>query len=174
MRLNKLPWGVGLKKNLPVMDTERHFPKDAIILSTTDLKGSITYINPDFVDVSGFTEDELIGKNHNIIRHPDMPPGAFADLWSHLKDQKPWMGIVKNRVKNGDYYWVDAFVMPICEQGTVKEYQSVRMRPEPAHRERAEALYKRLMEGKPVRRSLSGRLGLAGKLVAVSPVSDSA
>ena len=93
-----------MKTNLPVTGVERDYPDDANILSTTDPKGRITYANAEFVEVSGFSEGELLGKSHNIVRHPDMPPAAFENLWSCLKSGKPWMGIVKNRVKNGDHY----------------------------------------------------------------------
>lgn len=87
------------------------------IVSKTDLNGAITYANEAFVEMSGFTRDELIGKNHSMVRHPDVPPQAFEDLWRTLKADYPWRGIVKNRCKNGDHYWVDAFVSPIRRNG---------------------------------------------------------
>ena len=136
-----------MKKNLPVTGRERPFASSANILSTTDLKGAITYVNDDFVDISGFERDELLGRNHNVIRHPDMPPEAFRELWACLKAGRPWMGMVKNRCKNGDHYWVSAYVMPIRRDGRVAEYQSVRTRP---HRDlvaRAESVYGRIMAG---------------------------
>ena len=102
-----------MKINTPVTNTEINYPDDYNILSTTNLKGTLTYCNDDFIEVSGFCQEELIGHNHNIVRHPDMPPAAFADLWSNLKSEKPWMGIVKNRCKDGSYYWVNAYVPPI-------------------------------------------------------------
>ena len=102
-----------MKKNLPVTNTEVLLDPDTTIISTTDLKGQITYVNEEFIQISGFEKDELIGKSHNIVRHPDMPPEAFADLWETIKSGKPWRGLVKNRCKNGDYYWVDAFVTQI-------------------------------------------------------------
>jgi len=136
-----------MKKNYPVTGRELDFPSDAIILSTTDLKGRITYCNKDFIDVSGFTENELYGKAHNIVRHPDMPPLAFADLWHSLKAGKSWMGMVKNRCKNGDHYWVSAYAMPILENGTAVEYQSVRTKASRAQIQRAERLYPKLMAG---------------------------
>ncbi len=119
-----------MKINHPVTDVEKQFSIDANILSTTDLKGAITYINPDFIDISGFPEDELLHKNHNVVRHPDMPPAAFQSLWDTVKSGNPWMGMVKNRCKNGDYYWVDALVTPIEQNGETIEYQSVRYKPE--------------------------------------------
>mgnify|MGYP003148177393 FL=1 len=99
-----------MKKNLPITNIEKLFSPHANILSTTNLKGQITYINKDFIDISGFTEDELIGNNHHIVRHPDMPSPVFKMFWSDLQKENSWMGIVKNRCKNGDHYWVDAYV----------------------------------------------------------------
>ena len=93
-----------MKINLPVTQNEVELRDDTLIVSRTDLKGQITYINKDFLDISGFTEDELIGKAHNIVRHPDMPAEAFADFWTTLKAGRPWTGYVKNRCKNGDFY----------------------------------------------------------------------
>ncbi|MCW8907665.1 MAG: methyl-accepting chemotaxis protein [Sedimenticola sp.] len=154
-----------MKINHPVTDVEKKFGIDANILSTTDLKGAITYINPDFISISGFEEEELLRKNHNVVRHPDMPPAAFESLWSTVQSGKPWMGLVKNRCKNGDYYWVDAMVTPIERDGKTVEYQSVRYKPEQASVERAKPLYKRLLEGKAVPRSLRARIGLRNLLV---------
>ena len=137
-----------MKKNLPVTGVERTFSDQANILSTTNPKGIITYTNEDFVQISGFTAEELDGKNHNMVRHPDMPPAAFADLWETVKGDHPWMGIVKNRCKNGDHYWVDAFVTPIKESGKIVEYQSVRSKPEREHVQRAESVYEQINQGK--------------------------
>ena len=139
-----------MKKNLPVTDKEVTLERDTVILSTTDEKGIITYINQEFVDISGFSEEELINKNHNIVRHPDMPPAAFGDLWETIKGGSPWMGIVKNRCKNGDYYWVDAFATPITHNGKICEYQSVRVRPDPEHVKRAEKTYRQISDGKRI------------------------
>ncbi len=154
-----------MKKNYPVTNVERSYSDNANILSTTDLKGAITYINEDFVNISGFEEDELLGSNHNIVRHPDMPPAAFGALWEAVKGGKPWMGLVKNRCKNGDHYWVDAYVTPILKNGTIAEYQSVRCKPDRAHVERAERLYKQIMDGKPLKSSPLASLGLKPKLL---------
>lgn len=115
-----------MKINLPVTQQEHILKDHTQIVSRTDLKGAITYINRDFIEVSGFTEDELLGQSHNIVRHPDMPPEAFADLWATVKQEKPWIGIVKNRCKNGDYYWVEAVVSPITEGGVLVGFISVR------------------------------------------------
>ena len=98
----------------------------ANILSTTDLKGALSCVNPDFIAISGFSEVELLGHNHSIVRHPDMPAQAFADLWRTLKAGRSWMGLVKSRCKNGDHYWVSAYVTPVQRNGQVVEYQSVR------------------------------------------------
>lgn len=137
-----------MKINQPVTSHEIDYPENYNILSTTDLKGTITYCNDDFVEVSGFTLDELEGRNHNIVRHPDMPPAAFEDLWSALKSEKPWMGMVKNRCKDGSFYWVDAYVTPIKEGHAVNEYQSVRTKPDRQLVKRAESIYRQLMQGK--------------------------
>ena len=136
-----------MKQNLPVTQKEKDYGFNANILSTTNLKGSITHFNQDFLEVSGFEADELMHKNHNIIRHPDMPPAAFADLWSTVKAGKSWMGIVKNRCKNGDHYWVDAYVTPVHKDGEIGEYQSVRRKPSREYVNRAEALYQKLLKG---------------------------
>ncbi|MCW8885574.1 MAG: PAS domain-containing protein, partial [Motiliproteus sp.] len=118
-----------MKINTPVTETEYSVKLHQRIISTTDTKGIITSINQDFLDVSGFTEEELIGQSHNIVRHPDMPQAAFADLWETLKRGEAWMGLVKNRCKNGDFYWVNAYVTPVYEGGDLAGYQSVRTVP---------------------------------------------
>ncbi len=154
-----------MKINQPVSNRERDVLDTHNILSTTDLKGAISYINPDFLEISGFTAEELCGRNHNIVRHPDMPQAAFENLWSTVKSRRPWMGIVKNRCKNGDHYWVDAFVMPIQKGGETVEYQSVRTKPRREWIERAESIYKRLLEGKDFKLGLAGRVSLGQKLI---------
>ncbi|RDL43574.1 aerotaxis receptor [Marinomonas piezotolerans] len=126
-----------MRKNLPVTNNERTFPKEVKLISTTDLKGKIVHCNQAFIDISGFNKEELIGSPHNLVRHPDMPPAAFEVMWSHLKQGKPWMGMVKNRSKNGDFYWVDAYVTPVTEDGHVIGYESVRTSPDRKHVERA-------------------------------------
>ncbi len=137
-----------MKKNLPVTGHEVDYPEDANILSTTNLKGAITYVNPDFIRISGFERDELIGKNHNVVRHPEMPPAAFGDLWNTIKSGHSWMGMVKNRCKNGDHYWVSAYVTPVMQDGRVVEYQSVRTKPRREHVKAAERVYADLMQGR--------------------------
>jgi len=130
-----------MKKNLPVTQQELPFPEGAEIVSATDLKGVITDCNQAFIDISGFGREELIGSSHNIVRHPDVPPAVFANMWETLKAGKPWMGIVKNRCKNGDHYWVDAYVTPVLENGAVTGYESVRVKPSRDRVEAAEKLY---------------------------------
>ncbi len=133
-----------MKINSPVTQRERTYGDNVTITSLTDLKGTITYANRDFIDISGFSEEELIGKNHNIVRHPDMPPIAFQDLWDTMKKGHSWRGIVKNRCKNGDHYWVDAYVTPVYEGDQVVGYQSVRSRPARHQVKAAEQLYAKL------------------------------
>jgi len=140
-----------MKKNLPVTNNEQLMTDTQSIVSTTDIKGITTYANADFLEISGFSADEVIGKNHNIVRHPDMPIEAFADLWNTIKGGKPWMGIVKNRCKNGDYYWVDAYVSPTYENGEITGYQSVRVKPSQDCINRAEELYKSIQKKKFLR-----------------------
>lgn len=159
-----------MKKNLPVTGREIDFPSRGVIISETDHKGIITYVNDDFVSISGFSRDELIGKNHNIVRHPDMPPAAFEDLWLTLKQKKPWMGIVKNRCKNGDHYWVDAYASPIYTNGQLSGYQSVRVKPDRARIERADAVYQAINAGKAPnitswRHTAFGRYGISHSIV---------
>ena len=128
---------------------ERHFSEQHNLISTTDLQSRITYANPHFCDIAGYRTDELEGSLHNIVRHGDMPAAAFSDLWAHMKAKKSWMGLVKNRCKNGDYYWVNAYVTPILDaQGQVQEYQSVRSRPSRAEVAQAERFYRGIKAGK--------------------------
>lgn len=155
-----------MKINTPVTQQEEQFSDSANILSTTDLKGAITYVNPDFIKVSGFDQDELIGRNHNMVRHPDMPPAAFGELWRQVKDGQSWMGLVKNRCKNGNHYWVDAFVTPVEKNGTVAEYQSIRKKPRRDYIKRAEQIYPQLLAGKTsIPQLRTARLGLTARLL---------
>ena len=101
-----------MRNNQPVTQREYAFPDQQRLISTTDLKGQITYCNDIFAEVSGFARDELIRAPHNLVRHPDVPPAVFDHMWTTLKQGKPWMGIVKNRRKTGDHYWVNAYVTP--------------------------------------------------------------
>ncbi|MGL5184815.1 PAS domain-containing protein [Herbaspirillum huttiense] len=115
-----------MRINLPVTQQEREIDAHTSIVAKTDPQGRITYVNPAFVAVSGFSQEELIGAPQNIVRHPDVPELTFADLWSTIKAGRPWSGLLKNRCKNGDYYWVRANVTPIWERGVCTGYLSVR------------------------------------------------
>lgn len=152
-----------MKKNLPVSGREKSYSDHINIISTTNLKGVIESVNEDFLYTSGFSEQELLGKSHNVVRHPDMPEAAFADLWQTVKAGKPWMGLVKNRCKNGDHYWVNAYVTPIFQGDKVTGYQSVRVKPEREYIYRAEKVYKRLNAGKSIAGRLA-RLGVVARL----------
>ncbi|MBY0242587.1 MAG: PAS domain S-box protein [Burkholderiaceae bacterium] len=136
-----------MRTNLPVTNREVELSADQAIVSKTDLNGNITYVNPYFVQVSGFSEDELIGAPQNILRHPDMPPEAFADLWRSIKEGTPWTGLVKNRCKNGDFYWVKANITPIREAGRTLGYMSVRTKAEPEQIAAAQAAYQLIRAG---------------------------
>lgn len=125
-------------------NNERVYLDTEQLVSITDLDGRITYANDEFCAVSGYSLDELIGQHHNIVRHPDMPKEAFGDLWQKLKRGDSWRGLVKNRCKNGGFYWVDAYVTPLYEQGKIKGYQSVRTRPSQAQKIKAQQLYDKL------------------------------
>lgn len=118
-----------------------YLDKNTIIVSETDEKGKIIYANEDFCKIASYSKDELIGKPHNIIRHPDMPHAAFDDLWKTIKEGKIWKGIVKNLTKEGDYYWVNATVYPSKETSGEIKYISVRVRPTEDEIEKAEKLY---------------------------------
>lgn len=130
-----------MRSNLPVTQHERTFSARERLISTTDLHGKITYCNDAFVAISGFAREELLGQPHNLVRHPDMPGAVFAHMWDTLKQGKPWMGLVKNRCKQGDFYWVSAYVTPIYENNQMIGYESVRTLPSQAQKARASALY---------------------------------
>ena len=150
-----------MRNNEPVTGNEVILADDCVIVSRTDLKGQITYVNKAFLDVSGFAEAELLGQPHNVVRHPDMPPEAYADLWARLQAGEPWVGLVKNRCKNGDHYWVEAHVSPLREGGQVVGYLSVRRKPERARVAAAEQVYRQFREGR------AGKLGIVhGQVVS--------
>ena len=154
-----------MKINLPVTTTEILFDDDQFMLTRTNLKGVITYANQDFIQVSGFSAEELVGSSHNIVRHPDMPEEAFADLWRSLKAGRPWTGMVKNRTKHGDFYWVLANITPVTENDQVVGYLSARRKPTRAQVSEAAAAYQLFKTGQAT--------GLAiedGKVVRKSPV----
>lgn len=173
-----------MKMNLPVTDIEHLMRDDQLIVSKTDLKGRITHFNRDFVDISGFTEEELLGASQNIIRHPDMPSAIFKDLWETIQAGRPWTGLVKNRCKNGDFYWVEANVSPLRAQGVITGYISVRRKPSREQIAEAEVVYARLRAGKAaqplltrlsskiqdirITRALPGGLGLIALLFTLA------
>ena len=130
-----------MRINEPITNNECHYHADQKIVSTTNTKGIITDVNDDFISISGFTREELIGQAHNLVRHPTMPQAAFAELWSYNEQGKPWMGMVKNRCKNGDYYWVDAYVAPMMENDKLTGFQSVRQKPTTEQVSNAEKVY---------------------------------
>jgi len=160
-----------MRNNQPVTQHEYEFPSSQMLVSATDLTGRIEYCNPAFIAVSGYTKEELIGQPHNLIRHPDMPREAFADMWTTIRSGRPWTALVKNRRKNGDHYWVRASVTPVVEKGTVVGYLSVRVKPTRDAIRAADALYAKLREGSAGSYKLRGgtvvRTGLAGRLQAM-------
>ena len=110
-------------------ENEIPYPDGKLIVSTTDTKGVITHVNHAFIEMSGYSEEELLGQPHFILRHPDMPAAAFKDLWDTVKKGEKWQGIVKNLRKDGAYYWVKATVIPNVRNGNVVGYTSVRRKP---------------------------------------------
>lgn len=130
-----------MRMNLPITDQEFVLHEDQYLISKTNLKGRITYCNPAFVEISGFSRDELLGKAHNIVRHPDMPPAVFEDMWHTLKAGRPWLAVVKNRHKSGGFYWVLANAMPVIEDGEVTGYASVRVKATAQQIQQAEQFY---------------------------------
>ncbi|MCD6008388.1 methyl-accepting chemotaxis protein [Halomonas sp. IOP_31] len=157
-----------MRNNQPISQREYVLDDEHYLISRTDLKGRITYANPAFVEVSGFAREELIGAPHSLVRHPDMPEAAFANLWETLEAGESWHGLVKNRRKDGDHYWVNASVTPIFEAGELQGYASVRVKAEPEACAYAERIYAQLRAGKSggvklvrgqlVKRGLWGRL----------------
>ena len=143
-----------MRQNLPVTQQERTFPVEQRLISATNTSGYIQYCNQAFVDISGYSREELMQQPHNLVRHPDMPPAVFQGMWEFLKAGKCWMGIVKNRCKNGDYYWVNAYVTPILQQGKVVGYESVRVKPTVEQVQRAQQVYASLAQGKTLTSAL--------------------
>ena len=137
-----------MRNNLPVSQQEFQFPAAETLLSTTDHKGVITYANAAFVRTSGYSVHELMGQPHNLIRHPDMPVEAFADMWRTLKDGQSWRAVVKNRRQNGDHYWVCANAAPMRRKGQLTGYLSVRTHPPRQEIDAAANLYARFKAGK--------------------------
>ncbi|GCL61193.1 methyl-accepting chemotaxis protein [Pseudaquabacterium pictum] len=137
-----------MRQNLPVTQREFDFPADATLMSSTDTSSHITYANEAFIQVSGFERDEILGSPHNMVRHPDMPREAFADMWETLKSGQSWTALVKNRRKDGDHYWVRANATPVVRGGSVVGYMSVRTKPCPLEVQEAETLYRDFREGR--------------------------
>jgi PAS domain S-box-containing protein len=131
-----------------ISNNEKTFSDSDQLVSITDLEGRITYANDEFCEVAGYSLDELTGQHHNIVRHPNMPKAAFGDLWSKLKRGDSWRGMVKNRCKNGDFYWVDAYVTPLYENNKITGYQSVRTKPSNDQKKKAQQFYDQLNSGK--------------------------
>ncbi len=156
-----------MKINMHVTDVEHILTDSDSIVSNTDLKGVITYVNDDFIRISGYSREELIGASHNIVRHPDMPPEAFEDLWRSIKAGRPWTGVVKNCCKNGDFYWVLANATPILKNNELVGYMSVRSKPDRDQIKAADAAYRLFREGK------AGKLKIQdGKVVKPSLLSQ--
>jgi aerotaxis receptor len=158
--------------SFPATQREIDAPVDRHMISVTDLQGNIVYCNDDFARASGFVRDELLGRPRSILRHPDMPEAVFAHMWSCLKSGRAWMGIVKNRGKNGEPYWVDAYVTPIVEKARISGYESVWVKADAAQVRRASPLYARMCAGRTptarglaIRRTLSQWVAPAGASV---------
>lgn len=135
-----------MRTNLPVTNQELDYPSDEFLMSTTDQQGRLTHCNAAFARVSGFTMEELMGQPHNIVRHPDMPPEAFEDMWKTIGHGRSWIGMVKNRRKDGSFYWVRAHVTPLMQNGKPIGYMSVRMKPTREEVQKAHALYQKVRQ----------------------------
>ncbi len=156
-----------MRENLPVTDHERQVPVGQWLVSRTDPRGVITFANRSFTEISGYGEAELLGQPHNLVRHPDMPAAAFADLWQTLAAGQPWVGIVKNRCKDGGFYWVRAAVTPEFVNEKLVGYVSIRTRPEPAEVAAATAAYARINAGSRTLGVRAGQVYRRGILAAV-------
>jgi PAS domain S-box-containing protein len=137
-----------VRDNGPITSTEVSLPEGTLLVSETDPGGRITFANAAFVKVSGYTHEELVGSPHNIVRHPHMPKEAFRDLWTTIKTGTPWEGLVKNRAKNGDFYWVRANVTPMVENGELRGFISIRTAPTRAEVTEADRLYAAMRDGR--------------------------
>jgi aerotaxis receptor len=137
-----------MRINQPITDREFDFPPGVTLMSTTDTQSHITYANAAFVAVSGYEREELTQQPHNLVRHPDMPVEAFADMWRTLKGGESWTALVKNRRKNGDHYWVRANAAPMQRGGRLVGYMSVRTPPSREEIAGAQELYRKFREGR--------------------------
>ena len=177
-----------MRLNEPITDREVEMSNGQLLVSQTDAGGKIMFVNQAFIDISGFSESELVGQPHNLVRHPHMPKEAFRDLWKVIKSGSPWEGYVKNRTKTGDYYWVHANVTPVIEDGKVAGFISIRTKPSREAVRAADAAYAKIRSGadkrlsvengKAVRlglkhsiasrlRGLTARMGLVGAMVLI-------
>ncbi|WP_312568002.1 methyl-accepting chemotaxis protein [Comamonas sp.] len=159
-----------MRNNQPVSNHEYVMDDNATLMSTTDPNSYISYANAAFVEASGYTIEELRHEPHNIVRHPDMPPEAFADMWATLKAGEPWSALVKNRRQNGDYYWVRANAVPIVRNGVAKGYMSVRTKPHTEEKQAAETLYAAMRagaaKGQRIYKGIVIRSGVVGKILS--------
>ncbi|AJR12647.1 methyl-accepting chemotaxis protein [Leptospira interrogans] len=161
-----------MRKNLPITSQEITIPINSVLISRTDMKGRISYVSQDFANISGFSEEEMLGEPHNLIRHPDVPSEIFREMWETIQDGNPWSGIIKNRAKSGDYYWVDATVTPVMNEGVISGYMSVRKKATEDQIRRAEILFSQLKNTKSFLWKLKEgiqilfkKLGLSGKII---------
>ena len=165
-----------MRNNQPVTQREYTLDDETVLISRSDLKGNVTYANAAFVEVSGYTRDELMGSPHNLIRHPDMPEAAYADFWKTIQSGASWQGTVKNRRKNGDHYWVTASVAPLRDGDRIVGYTSLRRKAPAQSIALAEIVYKEIREkGKSRRYTLAQgalkRRGVGGFLLAFSLIA---
>jgi methyl-accepting chemotaxis protein len=159
-----------MRMNTPVTNNEREFRAGELVVSKTDLRGTITYVNPYFCELSGYSEYELLGQPHNMIRHPDMPAEAFADMWARLQEGRPWTGMVKNRCKNGDHYWVKANATPLRTNGQVVGYMSVRTPASRSEVAAAETIYSEFREGRATGKKIVD--GVVQPIRELSPIAQ--
>lgn len=167
-----------MRDNGTLSGHEIELRENQIIISRTDIRGRIVYVNANFVEISGFAEDELIGQAHNIVRHRDMPREVFADLWDDIGAGRPWIGLIKNRCKNGDAYWVEAHVSPILDKGEISGYMSMRRKPSREQILVAEKTYAAMRENSMAAPSFQhgaqsgdGLLGLLRKRFSNAPLA---
>lgn len=167
-----------MRNNQPVSQREYGIPDGVTLMSTTDVDSRITYANTAFVQVSGYDYQELLGQPHNMVRHPDMPPAAFADMWATLKAGQSWTALVKNRRKNGDHYWVRANAAPLLRKGRLQGYISVRTKAQPKEIEVASALYADWQAGRAtgwgLNKGVVVRTGIMSWLTATRTLSTAA
>lgn len=140
----------GNSRQVYTTDTQFYLQNTMMIFSRTDTRGFINHVNPAFIEASGWTKEELIGKPHYILRHPHMPAAAFADLWSTVQAGNQWTGCVKNLRKDGGYYWVRAVVTPIYEDDRLVGFNSARRKIDQATIDEHEKLYAEMRAGEAV------------------------